>query len=173
MQTLELAKTVLGEFLSYGARYWPLVMVLVMLHLAYALWTAPGKNTEAFRDSSPAVVLEHFFRRGYEVERVIFQGRGAAEYILTRLGRRTMVHVKWWNQAIDDKPVLALHLAQKQFSCQFGIIISKEGATRAARQAAILRGVSLWDYVSLEDELEHLPSGIAEAYNDAAPASQG
>ena len=170
-QLIEFAKAVLIAFTAYAARYWPLVAVLILLHLAYLVWVLSRRERDGeVRDSEPTDVLEHFFRRGYEVERVIFQGRMIGEYILTRLGARTIVHVKWWSKAIGDKPVTALYNAQSMYNCEFGILISKEGFTRSARQAAVRTEVWLWDYVKLEDELKRLPTGMSEVIKTAAPA---
>jgi hypothetical protein len=170
---LNFGKMVLAEFIQYGSRYWPLVFVLILLHLAYSLWALAPKNRAALTPvDSNGVALDCFFRRGYELEEIIFQGRLGGEYILTRLGARTCVHIKRWNKPLGAEPVQALAAARAGSFCGSAILISKEGFTRAARRAAALAGVRLLDLYLLDEELERLSFGVPAGMKAAAAAAK-
>lgn len=167
METLKLAWHTLNEFVRFASPYWPVLAGLVLVYLTAKLLrrgkvqTAPGSN---------AAALDYFFCQGYEVEEILYQGRMGAEYILSRLGARTCVHIKWWRKPINERPVIALSEARSRLNCEFAILISKEGFTRKARRLALETGVWLWRFNRLEVELERLADGIPEGMKTAAAA---
>lgn len=167
---MQLAKEILLNFALYVARYWPLLIVLIVLHVVFALWSREDEaDPEPVVATTNASVLEHFFCRGYEVEKVIFQGRLGAEYILTRLGTRICVHIKWWSKAVGANPVEALLAAKRRHDCDFAILISKEGFSWSGRQAAVRAGILLWDIEKVGKEVARIPKGV-EAMGIAAAA---
>lgn len=170
---VDFAKTVFFNFIEYASRYWPLLIVLVLLHLVISFWILTHRDKDA-EDSHPAesdaAVMDFFFRKGYEVERVIFQGRMSAEFVLTRLGARTCVHIKWWRKPVGEIPVKEMDQARNRYACEFAVIISKEGFTRAARKLAVRLGVWLWEFNNLESELKRTCPEAATAMKTAAAA---
>jgi len=166
-KVLELAGKTLSEFVRFAAPYWPVLAGLVLVYLIAMLLrrrkvqTPPGSN---------AAALDYFFCQGYEVEAVLYQGRMGAEYILSRLGARTYLHIKWWRKPINERPVIAVGEARSRLNCEFAILVSKEGFTRKARRLALETGVWLWQFNRLEAELERLAHGIPEGMRTAAAA---
>jgi hypothetical protein len=166
-KVLELAGKTLSEFVRFAAPYWPVLAGLVLVYLIAMLLrrrkvqTAPGSN---------AAVLDYFFCQGYVVKEVLFQGRMSAEYILSRLGCRTCVHIKWLSKAVNERPVIAVNEARNRLNCEFAILVSKEGFTRKARRLALETGVWLWQFNRLEAELERFADGIPEEMKTAAAA---
>jgi|GEM_PF-1451448 len=168
-QALELAKTVLRNFIGYVAGYWPVLIVLVLLHLAYSVWTLSKINKEAAPSSidNNDAVLDYFFQQDYKMERVLFQGRLGADYILTHLGAKTFLQIKWWSKPLGEKLVRALHVDQQRYSCEFSVLVSKEGFTRAARRAALQTGVLLMDLRYLDGEKD-VPAELSQGAKAAA-----
>lgn len=164
-RALKLAGDTLREFVRFASPYWPVLAVLIAVYLAAIILrrrkapSAPGSN---------AAVLDYFFRQGYEVEKVLFQGRMGAEYTLSRLGAKTYLHIKWWRKPIDERSVMAVSEAMSRMNCEFAILVSKEGFTRRARRLAIDLGVWLWRFNRVESELERLADGIPEGMKTAA-----
>lgn len=169
-QIVELAGTVLGNFAAFAAPYGTILSVLIVLHLLGALWFQSRRSNglQPPADTN-AAVLELFFRQGFEVERVLFQGRLSAEYIMTRLGTRACVHVKWWSKPVADVPVREICDAQNKYRCESAILISQEGFTKAARRMK-RKDVWLWDFYSLDEELAHYATDLAAGWQTAAAA---
>lgn len=171
----DFAESVLINFIEYAARYWSLLVALALLHLLISLWLLSRQNRP---DDSPlaqtnAAVLDFFFRKGYEVERILFQGRMSAEYILTRLGARICLHIKWWSKPAGDIPVKEISRARAALACDYAILISKEGFTRAARRMAAQVEVWLWEFYNLESEMESSVAALSSGMNTAAAARSG
>jgi hypothetical protein len=158
LEQLEFAWRLLGEFARFVSPYWPALALLILVYLAaFLLRRRPAPLPE---DNSAA--LDYFFRRGYQLEEILFQGRRGGEYILSRLGARVCLHLKWWKKALGEKPVLALAGAKNRNTCEFAILVAGEGFSRRARRLAQELGVWLIPYHRLENELEH---------GDGSPAS--
>lgn len=166
-RALELAGDTLLEFIRFASPYWPLLAVLIAVYLAAIFLRR--RNTSSSPGSN-AAVLDYFFRQGYEVEKVLFQGRMGGEYTLSRLGAKTYLHIKWWRKPVDERTVLAVSEAKTRMGCEFAILVCKEGYTRRARRLAIEIGVWLWRFHRVESELERLADGIPEGMKAAAAA---
>lgn len=166
-KALKLAWHTLKEFVRFASPYWPVLAGLVLVYLAAMLL---HRRKVSIVPGSNAAALDYFFCQGYEVEEVLYQGRMGAEYILSRLGARTYVHIKWWRKPINDRPVIALSEARSRLNCEFAILVSQEGFTRRARRLALETCVWLWQFNRLEAELERLADGIPEGMKTAAAA---
>jgi hypothetical protein len=164
-KALKLAGDTLLEFIRFASPYWP---VLAALFFVYLIAILLRRRKVTFSPGSNSAVLDYFFRQGYEVEKVLFQGRMGAEYILSRLGAKTYLHIKWWRKPIDERSVQAVSEAKSRMNCEFAILVSKEGFTRRARRWAIDIGVWLWRFNRVESELERLADGIPEGMKAAA-----
>lgn len=157
---MQLAISVLKEFLVFSARYWGVLLWLVLLYLSIILWPFGGRRPSTVPDSN-AAVLDYFFRRGYHLEDEVFQGRLGAEFVLSKLGAATLVHIKWWQKPVGSRQIQELAAAQRKLYCKHAILISKEGFTRAAQREAAAAGVWLWDFYSIETELERFSASLA------------
>lgn len=166
---MELAKTVLADFFAYTARYWGFFLWLVLLYLTIVLWPFGGRRTSTVPNSN-AGVLDYFFRKGYHLEDEVFQGRLGAEFVLSKGGEATLVHIKWWQKPVGSGQVQELAGARRRLDRKHAVLISKEGFTRAARREAAAAGVSLWDFYSIEVELERFSSGLAQGLKAVAAA---
>lgn len=166
---MKLVYIILADFFAYTAVYWVFLSLLVLLYLIFQLTSREGKASASPPDSN-AGVLEYFFRKGYQLEDDIFQGRLGAEFVLSKKGEATYVQIKWTQRPVGAARVADLVAAQGKLYCKYAILISKEGFTRAAQRAAADAGVWLWDLYNVDGELERFSALLAHGLRAVAAA---
>lgn len=164
-KAIRLAWNTLREFFRFAKPYWPVLAGLIVVYLLALLLR---RRKVSVATVSNAVALDYFFRQGYEVEELIYQGRLGAECVLSRQGIRVYIQIKWWRKPIDQGTVLAVKESRYRLGCELAIIISKEGFTRRARRLGLEAGIWLWPFSRLELEMERLEEGICQGIEAAA-----
>ncbi len=160
-----LAKTVLADFVAYTAAYWVFLLLLILFYLIFQL--LEGKDSVSPPDSN-AGLLDYFFRKGYQLEDDIFQGRLGAEFVLSKHGEATLLQIKWSQRPVGVSQVEELVVAQGKQYCKYAILICKEGFTRAARRKAAAAGVLVLDFYNMEAELDRFSTLLNQGLRSVA-----
>lgn len=164
---VKLAWQILREFARVAAPYWPLLAGLILVYTAAFLLR---RKKTVLPAESNAAALDLFFRHGYQVAEVVYQGRLGAEYVLSRMGAKTCLQIKWQRKPVPERAIESLRESRASRGCAFALMVSARGFSRGARVTSRSAGIWLWAYHNLEAELERLTEGIPEGMKIAAAA---
>jgi hypothetical protein len=100
------------------------------------------------------VLLEHFFAtKGYRVSRLGGRGNSGADLLLDDPGGRTIVQAKLWVGLVPHDAVQQAAAARSRYGAARAMVVTSSTYTEHAVTLASSSGVTLWDRVTLANEL--------------------
>jgi len=107
-----------------------------------------------------------FSHQGFQIEKIVYQGKYGADLIVTRPGARVYVHVKEWKKKITDSTVQEVYNYAKTNDCNQVIIVASSSFLRNATKVAARMNVILWSPKTIK-KLKNKP--LLLGYQDIPP----
>lgn len=99
----------------------------------------------------------------YQIEQIIYEGRFGMDFVVSKLGARTLVNAKWWKKKVGERVVQAAIEGSHHHRCDFAVVVSPKGFNRAAKKLAKAHSVALWDNKTLAREEKNARKGKIES----------